>query len=195
MPTIEDRDSRGRNRARDITGMRSGKLTATHPTGGKCPNGDSVWSALCECGNVVERPSYWFRRQLIQSCGCGPKGRPRIPEQGAHVNALYSHCRTSARVRNLEFSLDKKEFRRIIESPCAYCGTPPAIRPTHTNLSGTFEANGVDRADSNLGYISGNCVSCCSTCNWAKRTMTVAEFRGWIRKVYEHLRLNEPLLF
>ncbi len=44
--------------------------------------------------------------------------------------------------------------------------------------------NGIDRLNSGSGYESGNCVSCCKTCNLAKNDLGVEEFRTWVRAIY-----------
>jgi len=46
--------------------------------------------------------------------------------------------------------------------------------------------NGIDRINSNIGYIEGNVVPCCKHCNRAKNTMSDSEFREWIKKIYAH---------
>lgn len=58
-----------RGKAKDITGMTFGYLTAIEPTGKK-NRGDYVWLFECKCGNTVELPA---TRALIGntlSCGC-----------------------------------------------------------------------------------------------------------------------------
>lgn len=45
---------------------------------------------------------------------------------------------------------------------CAYCGSD-------TNL-------GTDRIDSNLNYVEGNCLACCSTCNYMKGARSLNDF-------------------
>lgn len=47
-------------------------------------------------------------------------------------------------------------------------------------------ANGIDRKDSNVGYIFENCVTCCSTCNRAKGKLTEEEFVSMCQKVVLH---------
>lgn len=58
-----------RGKAKDITGMTFGYLTAIEPTGAK-NRGDYVWLFQCKCGNTIELPA---TRALIGntlSCGC-----------------------------------------------------------------------------------------------------------------------------
>ena len=58
-----------KGKAKDITGMTFGYLTAIEPTGAK-HRGDYVWLFKCKCGNTIELPA---TRALIGntlSCGC-----------------------------------------------------------------------------------------------------------------------------
>ena len=56
------------HRARDITGMRSGYLTAVEYTGtdGK----QSLWKIRCDCGKEFIMPAVEFTRGRQRSCGC-----------------------------------------------------------------------------------------------------------------------------
>ena len=48
---------------------------------------------------------------------------------------------------------------------------------------GDYIYNGIDRVDSNIGYIFENCVPCCKLCNMAKKEYPVEEFKEWIAKL------------
>ena len=47
--------------------------------------------------------------------------------------------------------------------------------------------NGVDRVNSNKGYILENCVSCCSWCNFSKSNRTVEEYKNWLQWVKQNV--------
>ncbi len=68
--------------------------------------------------------------------------------------------------RGLDFLLTKNEFQSLVSQPCHYCATPAA--------------KGIDRVDNDQGYIQGNVVPACITCNHAKKSTTVDEFRGQV---------------
>lgn len=53
----------------------------------------------------------------------------------------------------------------MVRADCWYCGSPPKI-----------EFNGIDRKDNTSGYTEGNCVPCCSTCNYMKKCLDHATF-------------------
>lgn len=67
----------------------------------------------------------------------------------------------SARTRNIEYHLTDVEALKILTTPCFYC--------RNKNV-------GIDRIDSDKGYVIDNCVACCAMCNYMKRTYTRDEF-------------------
>ena len=56
-------------RAKDITGMTFGYLTAIEPTGEK-RRGDYIWLFECKCGNTVNLPATRALLGNTLSCGC-----------------------------------------------------------------------------------------------------------------------------
>jgi len=117
-----------------------------------------------------------------------PKGfisEKRKPFGESARNCLYSLYRRVARKRGLTWNLTMEEFIRLTKGSCAYCGIEPSqmFKPNHAS-NGSYIYNGIDRRDNERGYEPDNVVSCCTTCNVAKRSMTVEQFRTWIRRVY-----------
>ena len=58
-----------KGRAKDITGMTFGYLTAIEPTGAK-HRGDNVWLFNCKCGKNIELPATRVLLGNTLSCGC-----------------------------------------------------------------------------------------------------------------------------
>jgi hypothetical protein len=77
------------------------------------------------------------------------------------IKGKLSEYRRNAKKRGLEFTVTDIEFARLIMSPCKHCGGP---------------GGGIDRIDSNKGYIPGNCQPCCATCNYMKQALPDTEF-------------------
>jgi hypothetical protein len=65
--------------------------------------------------------------------------------------------------RKLAYSLSRDEFMSFWKKPCVYCGDD-------------IETVGLDRIDNLQGYIVGNVVACCATCNRMKSDMSMDEF-------------------
>lgn len=75
-----------------------------------------------------------------------------------------------------------EDFFRLVSLECFYCGSSPA-REIKGHLNGGFVYNGLDRVDNNLGYTLENVVTCCMTCNEAKRAKPYGEFVEWIGRL------------
>jgi hypothetical protein len=89
------------------------------------------------------------------------------------VSSRWTHLKNSAKDRGLLVSISFEEFKELTSSPCWYCG----------GMSPGYNFVGVDRLDVDEGYIPGNCVPCCSTHNYMKRGMSVAQFITECEKV------------
>ena len=75
----------------------------------------------------------------------------------------YKTYKKGAKCRNKQFEITIEYFENIKKFPCFYCGL-------------TNDVIGIDRAFNNTGYIIGNCVSCCRSCNTRKHMMDPHEF-------------------
>jgi len=85
---------------------------------------------------------------------------------------MFHLYRKNAEKRGLTFDLSASEFADLTREPCAYCAGYRANNP-----------NGVDRVDSAKGYVRGNVVSACKTCNLAKNQSTVEEWTAWLKRI------------
>lgn len=92
----------------------------------------------------------------------------------------YKGYRQGAKIRNLDFNLTKEEFNEITKMPCNYCG----------EYSGVFlgvHFCGIDRIDSNKGYIKDNVVPCCEMCNRMKLDYKFDDWVNKMKKILNHL--------
>ena len=92
----------------------------------------------------------------------------------------YNVYKRSAELKQLEYDISLDEFKEVVNRPCNYCGI---LRDR-----GTAQFNGIDRDDNNIGYLMGNCVSCCTMCNYMKNTLRGDAF---IRRVEHILTYNK----
>jgi len=99
---------------------------------------------------------------------------------------IYGQYITSAMKRDIGFNLSFQEFREKLESNCYYCGSPPANKKKKKDGS-FFYYSGIDRINNNIGYVDGNVVSCCITCNKAKGGLEKSAFVDWIKRVYKNI--------
>jgi hypothetical protein len=67
---------------------------------------------------------------------------------------------------NKNFELTKEQYDNFRKGECVYCG--------RGSVDG--HVNGIDRVNNDVGYILGNCTSCCGDCNYAKGSTTAKDF-------------------
>lgn len=109
-------------------------------------------------------------------------------------NSLYHNYRRNAAARGLPFELTRPQFDILTSGECFYCGGVPSQvvrngRMTSGDRS-KYTYNGIDRMDNSVGYIIGNCVSCCNTCNKMKRANDVDLFINHAIKIAERWRMR-----
>lgn len=170
-------------------GKRFGKLVAINKTG-KRRNQRIVWLCQCDCGNQCETSSEYLQRGSAKTCGC--KYKLSIPK--AAVKIIICAYKKQSKNRNINYSLTEEEFEKFICEPCYYCGITGfnrlKFRKTRTGkYNGTYNYNGIDRIDPNIGYIKENCVTCCAICNKMKSSLSYKEFIDHIKKI--SINLNE----
>lgn len=181
----------------DLIGRRFGKLKVIE----KLPHTERQYKykCVCDCGNVIEAKSENLRSGRVKSCGC-LKHREAVNRIENREDAILKREYSSIRKRNRKFAnnenvIDFEDYKSIVTTPCHFCGSVGSksiydkLRSrgvTHSCSDIILHINGIDRIDSSKGYIKGNCVSCCTTCNYAKNTMTIEQFKKWIKQVYEH---------
>ena len=93
----------------------------------------------------------------------------------AFNDILYMYMRR-AKKKGLTFELSEKQFRELTSSDCHYCNRKPSqnsnrkqsASPHNMRFKVDYIYNGIDRMNSDIGYISSNCVPCCGDCNAIK---------------------------
>ena len=151
------------------------------------------WKCICDCGNIVFSRT-WHLQQI-------QKGRPggmckkcqtiknqqnrKLPEILASKRELFRNYKNSCGDKNNRiFNLTFEEFEHIIRQPCFYCKNPPQCK-NNTRFSKQFQCNGIDRINSEKGYVLDNVVPCCEQCNRAKLDYTLEEFTNWLIRIYD----------
>jgi hypothetical protein len=190
MKIITTTDKLGRKfSAEDLTGQVFGRLTVVRVSDKRsCLKGGSnrlQWECKCECGADV----LVCRNNIIsgrsKSCGCYRDDRRRLLGDEGSFRQWFMQYKTNARSRKLEFSLSKDDFREVTNKSCTYCKAQP--KPLYASNRKTesipYFCNGIDRVDNEKGYIPGNCVPCCSLCNYMKRGLSVEKFLTHVRAI------------
>jgi hypothetical protein len=86
-----------------------------------------------------------------------PKYKAKKAVYDQSIRGRYTFARTSATQRGRDFDIPESFHAELIQQPCHYCYGP-------LNPYGC----GMDRIDGNIGYIIGNVVPCCHSCNTMK---------------------------
>lgn len=135
-----------------------------------------------------------LKNNETKSCGC--KRQEFAREAGkkeygqAAFNDTYNSYKQGAKSRGISFNLTKEEFKNLSSKNCNYCGVVPSQIKKVKGDNGDFIYNGIDRIDSSKGYIEGNCITCCGTCNYMKRTHSIEDFANHIIKLYHNFAKN-----
>jgi hypothetical protein len=178
----------------DLTGRRFGRLLV-RDFAGRNSSGNAKWKCDCDCGNQPVIVGSNFSRRKgngTKSCGCLKReimklhlgaDAVRLPHGVASRNAVLSCYRQKARHAGRVWALSDEDFDRTAGGLCYYCGIPPSNETNHPNNNGNFIYNGIDRLNSELGYLLANVVSCCWTCNWMKRNLPPDKFLAHVKQI------------
>lgn len=115
--------------------------------------------------------------------------------QDAQVSIVYSNYKSRAKSKNLEFTLTKDEFFKLVRSNCHYCNQEPnkirldRVKSRREGYDSSCLMNGIDRINSNKGYTIDNSLPCCEDCNKAKRNLEYDDFLKLIKSIYLNLKL------
>jgi hypothetical protein len=141
----------------------------------------------CECGNILIGREFSKVRRQKMCRKCKSSNRFKIlPFGETSFNLLYSSYIRSAKKRGLCFELSREEFRFFTKQKCIYCGSIPQSVTRPNSVGGGYVYNGIDRKDSDKGYILRNCVPCCSQCNYSKLKYSVQKFLSHIEKIHQY---------
>jgi hypothetical protein len=166
----------------DLIGKKFNNLTILYRSTAKFDSGEYPWFCRCDCGNEVNIRACHLYSNKMKSCGCLKNADL---SSDAAFKVLFSRYKSVAIEREMQFLLNEVTFKNIVTKSCFYCGNVPTqetIRKSKHGIS-KFTYNGIDRKDSNIGYVEYNCVPCCGICNRAKHSMSHYDFMNWIHRI------------
>lgn len=178
----------------NIIGQKFGRLTVIKRVDNS-KQGKSRWLCKCECGVEKIIVGGNLKNGSVQSCKCLQRERLKdaiglIPGL-SNMRELIISYKKSAKRRRIKYNLSEKQFSKITQKDCYYCGTRPNNIAKYSGCNGNYIYNGIDRIDNKKGYTIDNIVSCCKRCNMAKNNGTLQEFFDWGKRFYNKSLNNE----
>lgn len=178
----------------DLSGMKFGRWTVIEFSNYD-ENRNLHWKCKCDCGTEKITIGKNLKSGYTNSCGCLQINNRRnaLLKNGSTYafNTLFYSYKRGAKQRGFNFELDENKFKELTQQNCYYCGCKPNQIKKVKSTSENYTYNGIDRLDSLEGYTVENSVSCCGTCNFAKREMSEQDFFTWIERVYNYSIKNK----
>lgn len=138
----------------------------------------------CDCGNTTVVDRYSLEIGSTRSCGCLAADLASARRKNVHepaTNVLVIKYKSRAKLSKIEWNLSVEDCISLFERNCVYCGVVPS--GIQTSGRSTTIYNGIDRVNNTRGYTLDNVVSCCKTCNYAKKSLTLKEFYVWMKQL------------
>jgi len=150
------------------------------------------WRADCSCGTknyLVSAGHLRKKKAGARSCGClrgswQHQQMLKVTVKGRFIRLIRGY-RQGAESRGYCWSLSEEKAIELFRGACAFCGERFS-RVLGGGTPSEILVNGIDRWDNSKGYVPGNCVPCCTTCNYAKGKQAGGEYLAHVRKIYEH---------
>lgn len=147
--------------------------------------------AVCVCKCGTQKDVVLASLVIGDSNGCGCSRGYDDPRHAPVTKIICTYKREASDAGRV-WELDRKLVDCLLASNCYYCGIPPSNTLRSRN-DYVFMYSGIDRIDNAEGYIPINVVPCCKVCNMAKRTADRQIFLGTVKKIYEHLKLENAV--
>lgn len=155
----------------------------------------------CRCGSESVIASRKLRDGTAKRClRCRPAPKRKLATMWT---LLFNVYRQRARATGREFHLSLPQLKFVSLLPCVYCGKEPdnLLRRKYV-VDGVLDYppemeirySGLDRIDSEKGYILGNILPCCWQCNKIKSAMPLDEFLALIARIQKHNPSVEGIL-
>lgn len=141
--------------------------------------------AVCKCGKSGELTNTDLKFETNPDCMCHAFYKLEAPltNYDKAILSIYKSYKKRAKNNNKGFTLSLRGFKRFVEANCVYCESPPSNTLTYGEL--TIKYNGIDRINSEDGYVEGNICTACFVCNRAKGNMGHVAFLNHIDKMYK----------
>ncbi len=152
----------------------------------------------CKCGDIYDLRCNLLRIRVdrgkeLQCVNCSrieQKVLKSNTDYNVYLRAVYKMLVKGADYRKIHLEITEEEVSEIMNQDCSYCGQEPTLYNYPEQSISNFKRNGIDRIDSELGYIKNNCIPCCKNCNSMKLNLRQKEFLEQVDKIYKHQHKN-----
>lgn len=104
---------------------------------------------------------------------------------------IYWKYRSKARSKKTPFEISFEFFLHLVKMPCYICGKSNSNKQGRRGT--TVRYNGLDRVNNSKGYIEGNVMPCCKTCNKQKLDHNLEDYFLHIARILKSLSTLIPL--
>ena len=185
----------------DMSGKKIGMLTVIKEVPSRLKGKNKFRARFlcqCECGTLKEVDGANLRAGDTISCGCYRKLIRKQVMREYHArknpysveNRYYNGYKSDTKRNNRKFNISFKKFMEMIQLKCHYCGSKPNLKIFNKGKSRFKIVNGIDRINSNKGYLINNIITCCSKCNLMKNVFSVNDFLSHVDKIYKYSKLG-----
>lgn len=166
----------------NYTAMKFHHLILSHKVRAGGKGVGAIWSALCDCGNIVDvvaKDVANGRRKTCGKCKLGQDlrriGRMRSDRSNKAERLSYSrHFRAAVR-RHKKFDLGSSYFLELVRDTCTWCE-----RPAHESKSGLNEVGLIVDSGS---FTPENVETICLSCKEFKGKRSAQEFLDLCHRV------------
>lgn len=104
-------------------------------------------------------------------------------EFAAYIS-LYSSIKALNKKYGINSGISFEKFKSTVTQNCFYCDDPPVEKLV--KKIAVIKYHGIDRINSQNGYIDDNVLSCCLKCNIKKMDFSIPQFLEHLKKIYFH---------
>jgi hypothetical protein len=101
-----------KNRMKDITGQRFGRLIALEPVGRSNNGGGVIWLCQCDCGNTTKAEQGKLAIGAVKSCGC-LKNEAEKKQGDRLIQETMKTCVDGTNIKNLSSKVGKSNTSGI----------------------------------------------------------------------------------